>query len=237
MWTPSAAQLAAALDHAGTCQPAESCGLIAAGEYRPLDNQSEAPDHFLLAAGDFVRLDKSLGVEAVVHSHVGHPPFPSENDRAGCERLRRPWLIVSWPGRDWHVIEPCGWRPPLVGRCFLWGVHDCFSLIRDGLKFYAGIAIPDFERPWAFWAHGADLIGDNFEAAGFDVLPAGADPQHCDVFGMRFGGTVANHLALFVGPDQILHHPLGGLSQRALYDGLFQRATIQHFRHRSLANG
>ena len=82
----------------------------------------------------------------------------------------------------------------------------------------------------------ADLIARQFAEAGFQKLDAGTPPQHCDVFGMKTPGmSVVNHLALFLAPDRILHQPAGKLSQRQLYDGVYQRMTVLHLRHERLA--
>ena len=72
-----------------------------------------------------------------------------------CEKLGLPWLIVSWPsGIGMPLFEPGGWTAPLVGRQFAHGVHDCFAIIRDGMRHYAGINIADFDRDWIWWNTG-----------------------------------------------------------------------------------
>lgn len=235
-WRPTEAQLAAALDHAAAVQPVECCGVIAGGGYWPLENRTTDHDSFIMDMRSYCRIAAGHRIEAIVHSHVHLPPDPSEADRAMCEKLGLPWLIVSYPSGAWQVLEPCGWTAPLVGRQWAWGSQDCLAIVRDGLEAHAGIAIPDFDRDWNWWKDGEDLIQWHFRDAGFIALPPGDPPKHCDVFGMRIPGSpVVNHLALFLAPDLILHQLMGRLSRRQLYDGFFQKATHLHLRHEALA--
>lgn len=234
-WTPDESHLAAALAHATICQPAECCGVIAAGRFRPITNRATAFDSFVFDSREYLDVARQQPIDAIVHSHVHQPPDPSEADRAMCEKLGVPWLIVSWPSGRWRLIDPCGWTAPLVGRQWAWGSQDCLSIVRDGLKAYADIALPDFDRDWNWWKDGGDLIQRLFGSAGFTALAPGTPPQHCDVLGMQIPGSpVVNHLALFLAPDLILHQLAGRLSQRQLYNGFFQHATRLHLRHEAL---
>jgi proteasome lid subunit RPN8/RPN11 len=235
-WRPTEPQLADALVHAERSAPRESCGVIAGNFYRPVENRATEHDSFVMDMRRYCEIARREKIEAIVHSHVDLPPFPSEADRTICEKLGLPWLIVSWPSSQWQVIEPCGFSAPLVGRHWAWGAQDCLAIIRDGLKHHAGIAVPDFDRDWNFWKRGEDLIARHFREAGFVALPENTPPKHCDVFGMQMPGSpVVNHLALFLAPDLILHQLMGQLSRRQLYDGFFQRSTVLHLRHEALA--
>jgi proteasome lid subunit RPN8/RPN11 len=234
--TPGAAEIAAALRHAGECAPAECCGVIAGGIYVPLVNLATQYDSFVMDMRGYMDIARRETIAAIVHSHVNCPPDPSEADRAMCEKLGIPWLIVSWPSGRYAVLSPSGWRAPLIGRQWVWKCQDCLSLVRDALWANAGLSIPDFERDWNWWKDGGDLIAWHFREAGFIELPAGTPPQHCDVFGMQMPGSpVVNHLALFLAPDLILHQLMGQLSRRQLYDGFFQKATRLHLRHEAMA--
>lgn len=233
-WQPTDDQITGALGHAMESAPLESCGVIAGGEYVPLKNTATAHDTFVMDMRGYVAVAKAARVEAIVHSHVYRQPIASDADRAMCEKTGLPWLIVSWPLATHLVIEPCGWRAPLVGREWAWGSHDCYGLMRDGIHDYAGIEIPDYEREWLWWKNGGDIITSQFESAGFIRLPPDTKPQHCDLFGMKLNSPVVNHLGLFLEPDVILHQLMGQLSRRDVYGGLYQRATILHLRHERL---
>jgi len=235
MFEPSPTILAAALEHANACAPREGCGAVVAGQFVPIHNRATDYDSFVMDGHDYVTASRQGRIEAIVHSHVDLPPLASVADRAFCEKLGLPWLIVSWPSGDYAVLEPCGAKAPLVGRQWAWGSQDCLAIIRDGLAEYAGITVPDYAREWEFWRKGDDPIGDNIGAAGFVALPNGTPPKHCDVFGMRISAPVVNHLALFLQPDRILHQMAGRLSVRETYFGVWRDLTVLHLRHRKLA--
>jgi proteasome lid subunit RPN8/RPN11 len=223
--------IAAALAHAGECQPRESCGLIAGGNYVRLRNIETGFDAFALDMREFHQAARQRPVEAIVHSHVLCGPMASEADRAACDRIGLPFLIVSWPSGRWTLIEPQQRRAPLVGRRWQWQVHDCFTLVRDALDAYGGIRIPDYDRAWGFWERGEDPVGQAIAGSNFVILAPASQPQHLDVIGMRFRSPVINHLGIFLAPDRLLHQLMGQLSVRDSYSGFFQKITALHLRH------
>jgi cell wall-associated NlpC family hydrolase len=170
--------------------------------------------------------------EAIVHSHIYAPPIPSDADLTACESTGVPWLIVNFPLGAWRVIEPCGYKAPLIGRQWAWGVLDCYSVVRDGLRDLGGIDMPDFDREWKFWERGANTIEDNLAAAG--LVKVAGDWRDLDVIGMRIRAPVTNHLGLFLKPDVILHQMMGRYSVREVYGGVYAMATTLHLRHQSL---
>jgi proteasome lid subunit RPN8/RPN11 len=234
---PSQDQIAAALDHAAQSQPLEACGVIADDRYFPLQNTATDHDTFVMDMKGYVAIARQHKVEAIVHSHVYQRPRPSDADRAMCEKTALPWLIVSWPLGAFEVIEPSGWRAPLVGRAWGWGSHDCFGLVRDGFHEYTGILLPEFDREWMWWKNGGDIIATQFEQAGMIRLAPDTPPQHCDVLGMKIRSPVVNHLGLFLAPDILLHQMMGRMSVREVYGGIYRSATILHLRHRDFMGG
>lgn len=217
--------------HAREEAPREACGVVAGGRYHRLENLSRSEHHFEMDMRGFLAVCRHAPVEAICHSHVGTSAAPSHLDRQGCEQSGLPWLILSWPSGDIETIEPCGWTDPLIGRPWRWGESDCFSLVRDGLKFYADIDIPDFPRRWGFWEE-IDLIGEHFAEAGFRDVDD--EPRHLDVLAMKVSAPRPNHLGLFLAPDVVLHQLIHQPSTRQPYDDTLQRLTVRRFRHEAL---
>lgn len=238
-YQPTETQIAAMLKHAEDSQPMECCGVVADGVYFRLVNQATEHDNFSIDLRGYRDVAKAHTIEAIVHSHVFLPAIASDADRTGVERTNMPWVIVSYPTGQWVVVEPSGFRAPLVGRLWGWGSHDCYGLIRDGFEAYTGILLPDFPRDWMFWKRGQDLIGDHYKSAGFVEMPQGTPPQHCDVMGMRIDSKVVNHLGLYLadadsGTHGVLLHQLQGrVSLREVYGGTYLRATELHLRHQN----
>lgn len=236
-WTPSPAIIEKVIAHAERTAPRECCGLIRGEDYIEVENAAPDADAFMMRNADFVRVMRDGPVDALAHSHVFLPPVPSPPDLTGIEKTKLPWLIVSIPNNTHTVNYPSGYKAPLVGRPWTWGVHDCFALVRDGMKHYAGIEIPDIDREWEFWRKDHDFIRASMEVMGFVELPPGTPEQHLDVFGMRVHGRVINHLGLFLMPDRLLHQMSNRLSVEETYGGTYQTLTELHARHRDLMEG
>ena len=142
-----------ALVHAKDQDPKESCGLLlnirGKERYYPCRNLSMT-DHqcFIIDPEDYVKADNTGEITAVVHSHPVTPPSPSQADQISCEQSNLPWHIVNPKTEQWGYCEPCGYKPPLLGRPRgFGGVTDCWSLVKDWYKEEKNIELKDWERP------------------------------------------------------------------------------------------
>lgn len=233
MFEPTRDQLNYAFAWGFKCVPCECCAVIADGEFFPIKNMiTDRHDAFLMDPVQYTEISSERRIEAIVHSHLMAPPAASEQDRVACEKLGLPFVIISLATGTHTVIEPTGYRAPLVGRQWGYGTHDCFALIRDAILDYGGIEVPDFSRvDWDWWHKGKDIIAEQFRKAGFRRIQQGSTPQHLDVFGMQIAAPVVNHLGIFLEPDIILHQMQDRLSTREIYGGIYQKATVLHLRH------
>jgi proteasome lid subunit RPN8/RPN11 len=226
-----------ALRHAQECQPRESCGLLVVVRgrlrYRACPNLATDPDeHFVIDPRAWADAEDAGEIVAVVHSHPAGWPDASSADRAGCESSGLPWHIVGLPSGAWCCITPTGYRAPLLGREFRWGVHDCYSLIRDWYAEERGVVLPDFPRRAGDFEAGRDLYGEGFPRAGFVAVDG--PPEVGDVLLFRVAARVPDHGAVYVGDDRILHHMHGRLSSRDAWDGFWRERTVRVLRY---ANG
>lgn len=232
--------------HAALCQPAECCGLLYRPEgaerlfYVPATNLSpEAGERFTLDPQVWAACEDMGEIVAIVHSHPNASANPSDADGVGCELWGLPWLIVGWPSGCFVQLDPSGWRAPLLGRQFVFGVLDCWQLVRDFHERELGIELPNFPREDKFWLPTEDrparnLFDEYLEAAGFVMLPPGQAPERGDVLRMRIRSLdIDNHLAVFLGDSRFLHSQPGKVSEVEMWGDAWQRRTFGIGRHRS----
>ena len=226
-----------AVKHAEKCMPQESCGLLAIikGEktYWPCKNIAESGfEYFVIDPDDWAECEDTGEIIGIVHSHPLEPAIPSDNDKASCEYLGLPWFIYSPLTKDWISFEPSGWKTPsLLGRSFVFGVHDCWSLITDWYKKNKNVNIPYTQRPKTFKEFIKNpLFEKTLPTLGFKEIKED-NIQIGDVLLMKSSKNVLGHAALYIGDQTILHHSLGKLSCREQYDLNYQQATKKVYRY------
>jgi proteasome lid subunit RPN8/RPN11 len=223
--------------HAAREAPHECCGLavVVRGRLRYWPCRNIAGEaEFAIHPEDQAAAEDAGDVVAVCHSHPYLPPEPSQADRVMCERTGIAWLIVSHPSGDWRVIEPCDYRAPLIGRPFVHGVLDCYTLCRDYYREVCGIALPDYPREDDWWLKGGNLYLDHFAEAGFVAVDPETLRAH-DAVLMQVASPVPNHAGVIDADGHLLHHCHGRLSSRDVYGGYWRKVTTHVLRHRSMA--
>ena len=141
-----------ALAHAKAEDPKESCGLLlivkGKEKYFPCKNLADKPeDMFIINPEDWVKAEDTGEVTAIIHSHPVTSPDLSMADKVACEKTKLKWYVVQSSTEEWVEYEPCGYTAPLIGRQWVWGVNDCWSLCRDYYKEELGINLKDWDRP------------------------------------------------------------------------------------------
>ncbi|WOF44372.1 C40 family peptidase [Sphingopyxis indica] len=120
-----------------------------------------------------------------------------------------------------------------VGIPFLMGVRDCLGLTR---RYYAeafGINITDYARPVDWESPVIDLIRACYEREGFEMVTKWRekDLRPGDLLCMSIGEGNANHLAIYLGGGEILHHLAGRRSSREPYRDFWRTLTCYVLRH------
>ena len=226
----------AALSHAKIEDPKESVGLLlnikGKERYYPCNNLSMSSYQcFVLDPEDYVRADNMGEITAIIHSHPATPPTPSQADLVGCENSNLPWHIVNPKTEQWGYCEPNGYKAPLLGREWVWGVTDCWSLVRDWYREEKQIELKDYQRsmtPEEFLKN--PLFEEYATQTGFRELEPNEALQKGDVLLMSILHPTLNHVAIFLG-DMVLHHLADRLSCREPYSPWLLKCTGKRFRY------
>lgn len=233
--------------HAEACYPQEACGfVIGQGKkaiFMPCTNAAEQPEAtFLISHLDYAAAEDAGDILAIWHSHPDQSAEPSEADLAGCEATELPWLISSVHKVDGSLIheatklvEPSGFRVDYVGRPYLFGTFDCYSLVADYYEREYGIRLERFPnlRILRWWEKGLDILDKaSWNAIGFTRVEDG-DYREGDVVCIAMDSKVANHVALYVTGDIILHHLVNRLSRRETFGPYWLSRVKLHLRHQT----
>ena len=226
----------AALKHAKEQDPKESVGvfIVIKGkeQYYPCNNLSTYSQQcFILDPEDYVKADALGEITAIVHSHPVTPPSPSQADKVSCEQSGLKWHIVNPKTETWGYCEPTGYKPPLIGRQWLWADTDCWSLVRDYYKEQHNIQLLDYERPTTPQDFLDNPLFEQYaERTGFRQLNKDEKLQKGDVLLMSILHPTLNHVAIFLG-DDILHHLADRLSTREPYNEWLLKCTGKRYRY------
>ena len=232
--------------HASEMFPDECCGVIVDHEYIRCRNISENKDQFEIHHEDLAKAEDLGEIQAYVHSHPNATARASELDLIQIELHEKPWIICAYPDIEFQVYKPCGYKAPLVGRNYIHGTQDCYSIVRDFYQRELGIQLIDFERQDRWWesVENESLYLDNFGKAGFVEV---SDMQYGDVLLCRVGRTEhVNHAVIWlsdngmlksektepcIGSALILHHPYGRKSVREIFGQQWQERVVKVVRY------
>jgi len=226
----------AALIHAKDQDPKESCGLLlnikGKERYFPCKNLSmTAFQCFIIDPEDYIKADNTGDIIAVVHSHPVTPPVPSQSDKVACEQSGLVWHIVNPKTESWGYLEPTGYKAPILGREWAWGVTDCYTLVRDWYKEKLNIYLIDWHRPTTLEDFNKDPMFEKCaEETGFRELRPDEKLIDGDLLFMSIFSNNLNHVAIFIDGD-VLHHLADRLSCIEPYSEWLLKCTGKRLRY------
>ncbi len=225
-----------ALVQAKDQDPKESCGLLlnirGKEKYFACKNLSTwANQCFIIDPEDYVKGSDLGDIIAIIHSHPTTQPIASEADKISCEETNLPWYIINPKTEQWGSYKPTGYKAPLVGRQWVWGVTDCWALVRDWYKQELGITLRDWERPITPEEFIADpMFVKCADATGFKELRPQEKLENGDLLFMSIMTTGLNHVAIFLDGD-VLHHLADRISCKEPYNEWLLKCTGMRLRY------
>ena len=121
----------------------------------------------------------------------------------------------------------------MLGRQWVWGITDCWSLVRDYYKQEKNIELKDYERPAKVEDFLADPVFERYlPSRGFRLLTPNEELINGDVLLMSILDSTLNHVAIFLG-DEVLHHLTDRLSCREPYSSWLLKCTGKRYRYAS----
>ena len=225
-----------ALLHAKNEDPKESCGVLlnirGKEKYFPCRNLSMTSHQcFILDPEDYVKADNLGEIIAIIHSHPVTPPAASQADQLACEQSGLKWHIVNPKTEVWGYTEPKGYKAPLIGREWAWGVSDCWSLVRDWYKEELKIELRDWQRPTTLQDFNNDPMFESCAwRTGFRELRSDEKLENGDLLFMSILANGLNHVAIFLDGD-VLHHLTDRLSCKEPYSEWLLKCTGKRLRY------
>ncbi len=220
-------------EHAQETGDEECCGLIVDDELglRLVKAVNEAPNPF----GSFTISPRLIAkhydnIVAVYHSHPKGSSKPSLEDIASCALVNKPFLVVSWPGKELSRVLPPSHKGQVKGRQFVYGLYDCVSAVTDYYKQVMGIELPEYVRPeYGWWDGDGNHIADQYESAGFVEVEKVEMPG--DVVMMGQVGKRIHHVGVYSGNGMLLHHQRNMLCSEEVYGDRLRAATRKVVRY------
>lgn len=120
----------------------------------------------------------------------------------------------------------------LLGQPYIDGEQDCYGLIRSYYRDVYEIEIKNWARPIDAFRSGMDLLGGRLSDEGFELTQDSLDRLHVgDLLLIAIGCKVANHTAVYVGNNYILHHLADKPSSEDTFSGAWKQRVLSAVRH------
>lgn len=226
--------------------PYEACGFIMRSPakevfFMPCLNIHHKPKVAVaISAQDYVRACAMGEIIAMFHSHVEKVLDFSDVDRSVLESEKMPGVLLVIPFEHFAFYYPCGWKTPLAGREFFYGVNDCITLTNDvlaelGIKIagvYPRHDILEYQQP------GWNRVEEGYRAEGFVDVPTHLPLKRGDLVLMQTTDLpVINHCGVIwdtdCDPPTYWNHDIGIKSGIYPYVGDAVQRTLKRFRHKS----
>jgi proteasome lid subunit RPN8/RPN11 len=218
--------------HAEETPSVEVCGLVIRTPDGLLalrcPNASPTPSRsFIIELSHYRRhlIDGTL--HAVYHSHTVSDENPSEGDIYIAEKSQIPGYVYSLATKKFSRYEPSGYKVPLTGRPFVFGVFDCVSLVDDYYFENFGARFPHYERKLEEMRDGIPFIKQMMLERNLIEVDK-EDIQVHDILGFSYHSLngMCNHVGVCNEKGMLLHQLLNRVSVSVVYGGMWQKLCV-----------
>jgi len=216
--------------------PNEACGFVVDDEVVQCENIHESPTtNFRIAAEDYIAAEEKGTIRAVFHSHgPDHQPRFSSHDVRACKQSAIPWVLYHTKTGSFVWADPSG-NMPYLERQWVYGINDCYGLVRDFYRREFDIVLDNFERGDEYEWESRDwqMFGKNYLDQGFS--PVEKPTQKGDILLMQIGAPFPNHVGVMSGDGMLFyHHLMDRLSEASVWGGFWASSCCQVLRHHLL---
>lgn len=216
--------------------PNEACGFIVDGKVVACNNAHESPSsNFRITAEEYAKAEKLGTIEAVFHSHgPGYPAHFSPADVKMCKQQNLPWVLYHTEKAKFTYANPCE-DAPYLERQWVYGITDCYALVRDFYRREFAIVLDDFERGEELEWESRDwqMFGRNYKKQGFYEVDK--PTQKGDILLMQIDAPFPNHVGVMSGDGMLFyHHLMDRLSQASIWGGFWEHSCCRILRHKDL---
>jgi proteasome lid subunit RPN8/RPN11 len=230
-------------EHALKDFPNECCGFICVnylGDVTVLPCENKAVNkkgRFVIDPAMNIEAEKYGHIAAFYHSHVDEFELPS-NEKFSIQDLDcayeacLPALLYVYPQDTWFYHQPKTYKPvPLIGRPFVWGIWDCYSLVREYQKIHKGLNMnyyfpPSEESINANFKYEEFVKNEPLEDVSLDELKEG------DIILFKIKSQYINHSAVYLGGNEFLHQPINKSSSKMFLDERYLKYIARTLRYK-----
>jgi hypothetical protein len=197
-------------EHVLSEYPKEAVLSITQDSAIPLKNISDDPvNTFKVCSKEFYKTNPI----SLLHSHTKNvvsptfyidPRTPSIQDMKLQKNINLPCGITYTDGEN--IMEPIFFPDldsDIFGQNFIYGVYDCYRVVRKYYKDNYNIILPEFIRDG--YNEDQTVINNFYKEAGFYEIPF-TELKQGDVIIYKYASEMENHMAIYLNSEHILHH-------------------------------
>jgi len=205
--------------HALRVAPEECCGFICVNPLGDItvfeceNKEFNKNNRFQIDPKMNVEAERFGTIVAFYHSHASDENLNlSPHDLDASFESCIPALLYVVPQDIWKFNVPTTYEPaPLIGRPFVFGIWDCFTIVRDYCLMHKNILLGSYFEPTKEELKTSDCFDRCSVNEKFEVIPL-EQIREGDVMLFRTKEFTGFHLGIYLGNNEFMHQPLKSIS-------------------------